>query len=285
MSLIDDSSHDAYHTEMQAKIANMLDDNKYNDGMDADDASVESARVELDVPSYLPGNCLDHIIIATSDFDSGLTLFKEMTGLEPGVKTTWRGGAGVKSSLVALDNQTFLEIVGPDAGGMASDFKNIPNGKLVPYHYAVRTSDPEEINIPDDLKWEKDNVTMIGNDTTKYDEDGGMNKWDFIYLYGHGLGGVAPSYVHWRENKGHPTAILKKQGAKLTSVEISAPSGHYVHTLLSSVNGVDVTTGSPKLTFTIQTPKGAVTFSGSNPNGIVMPGFDDTNHESYNRGK
>jgi hypothetical protein len=97
------------------------------------------------------------------------------------------------------------------------------------------------------------------------------------------LGGIVPSFVNWREIRHHPTARLDKTGAKLVSVRVQAPSGNYAHDLLGGVKGITMCQGQPELSFSIDTPKGVVNFSGSKPMGIVMPGFGDDNHPSMNR--
>ena len=106
-----------------------------------------------------------------------------------------------------------------------------------------------------------------------------------VHLYGHNIGGVAPSYVHWRENAGHPSSRLQDQNARLSSLDITAPSGHDVHKLVGLASGgIDISSGGGcSISCEIDTPKGSVKFSSSNPKGIIMPGFGDEGHESYNK--
>lgn len=284
----DDSSE--YANEMQNKIADFMEDSKYKHLLnDDDDANVdddEDEGRELDIPDCLEDNAVDHIILGCSDIKSGMKKLEEMTGLSPSIVTTIHGGLGAKTVLVALDNNTFLELLGPNPGtteGLSGDLQAISSGEIVPFHYAIRGhAEKVQEKVPAGLNWDVDKVTLVGSHSPHhYDDDEDMRTWDHIHLYGHGLGGVVPSYVHWRANKSHPTAALKKQGAKLKKVKVSAPSGHHVHNLLVGVNGVCVNTGAPSLTFEIQTPKGTITFSGSNPKGVTMPGFGDEGHQSY----
>jgi hypothetical protein len=293
MALVQTSNHTTttttYDRDMQDKISDFMAGSKYENTDDGDDeATLESARRELDIPTSLEDNTLDHIVLACSDIKTGMQDFEEMTGLKPGIVTTKRGGAGVKSSLINLSDNVFIEIIAPIPGtseGMSADLQGIAPGKLVAYHYAVRTDDPEKFEENPPASWEVDKVTMIGaGNPDRFDEDGGIFKWDVVHMYGHGLGGVVPSYVHWRENKSHPTAHLEQQGGRLSNVQVYAPSSSHVHSLLNGVQNVDVNAGEPELIFDIDTPRGSVSFSGKNPTGIVMPGFNDWGHQSYNKG-
>lgn len=285
-----------YHDHMKNKIGNFLDGNKYNSPGDASimtEPSVQQRR-PLDVPDILADNCLDHVILACCNLKAGVEQFKQMTGglLKPSLMCTLRG-VGTKSVRYHMGNKTFLEIIGPDdkqgsdPQSIGRGLLDIPDGTLVPYHYAVRNK-PDQIDIPESLGWERDNLVMIHAAPDDFDEDNGdVGMWDFVLLYGHGLGGVLPSFVNWRENKHHPTARLDppQGGAKIQSVKVQAPAGNYVHDLMRPVQGVTMSKGStPTLTISIVTPKGeVVSFSTSNPQGIQMPGFGDDNHDSMNK--
>ena len=180
MALVDTSSH-TYQDEMQAKIANFLEDSPYgqDDDVADDDNSVGSNLLELDVPDHLEQNSLDRIVLACCDLQSGLDEFEKLTGLKGGIKTTNGGGAGTKSSLVALDNNTFIEIMGPDPNtseGMSETLQEIPQGKLVAFHFDVRRH-PDAVDIPEEVSWETDNVIMVGSGSpSEYDEAGEMYK-------------------------------------------------------------------------------------------------------------
>jgi hypothetical protein len=280
-----------YHDHMKTKIGNFLDGSKYNSG----DASVMTEpsvkRRPDDVPDTLADNCFDHVILACCNLKAGVEQFEQMTGLKPSRMCTLRS-VGTKSVRYHMGNRTFLEIIGPDDKGASPEQQyigrgllDISEGTLVPYHYAVRNK-PDRIDIPESLGWERDDVVMVHAAPEDFDDNGDIGMWDFVLLYGHGLGGVVPSFVNWRQNKYHPTARLDPQGAKIQSVNIQAPAGNYVHDLMRPVQGVTMSEGStPTLTVSIVTPKGeVVSFSTSNPVGIKMPGFGDDNHPSRERG-
>ncbi len=271
-----------YDREMKAKLSAYMGD----EGMDSDaedDVADEELVAELHIPDSLPDNCLDHVILACCNLKDGMELFEDMTGLAPKKIGSLRG-VGTKSARVALDNTTFVEIIGPDpnaeSDGIAPKLLKMPKGQLFPYHYVVR-SKPDDVVIPENLGWDKDAVVMVHADADEYAASGEVHKWDLILVYGHGIGGCVPEFVNWRENKFHPTSRLPKTNGKIAFVQVQAPNGHYVHELLSKISDVNLYPGSPELIFSLDTPKGNIVFKASNPEGIVMPGFGDDNHPTY----
>lgn len=277
------SSVCSYDSVMKAKLSSFLRDEGTTDTMD-DDGSIEtSTTTELAVPDFLPEKCLDHVILACSNLMDGMEQFEEMTGLTPKKIGSLRG-VGTKSARVALDNNTFVEIIGPDPNnqsvGIGPKLLGIPKRNLVPYHYVVRAK-PENVEFPEDLGWDKDSVVMVHADAHEFSNTGYVSKWDLVFIYGHGIGGCVPEFVNWRENQCHPTARLPRPEGKIAFVRVQAPDGHYVHQLLRKYRNVNVYPGSPELVFSLDTPRGNVQFRCANPEGIVMPGFGDENHPTY----
>jgi hypothetical protein len=270
----DESSQNSEDAAMQAKIAAFMEGQELSESEEEDD-------------SDLPQNTLDYIVLGANDLRMGRKIFEEKTGLKTGSLQALCGGAGTKSVLCALDNNTFVEITAPDGTseeGTAGDLKKIPDGELRAYHYAVRSTAENLKGLVPDSSWQLDNIMMIGTGSpSEFDEGDSTYKWDVIFLHGHGLGGIVPSFINWRENKAHPTCRLEKQGAKLKKVTIRVPEGDKVRGLFESIDGIKVSAGKPKLTFEIETPKGSVKFSSKKPLGVVMPGFKDESHQSYNK--
>eukprot|EP00980_Cylindrotheca_fusiformis_P024664 scaffold12195_cov126-Cylindrotheca_fusiformis.AAC.8 len=283
----EESSQNSEDAEMQAKIAAFLEGQELSESEPEDDDSGDGDLKALNVPDDLPQDTVDYIVLGANDIKIGRKVFEEMTGLKTGNLQALCGGAGTKSVLCALDNNTFVEITAPDGSsdeGTAGDLKTLPDGELVAYHYAVRMT-PERLrgHVPDS-SWQLDQITMIGTGApSEFDEGESTYKWDFVLLYGHKLGGTVPSFINWRENKAHPTCRLEDQGAKLKKVSVRVPEGDKVLGLLEGIGGIKVSAGKPKLTFELETPKGTVKFSGKKPKGIVMPGFKDDSHQSYNK--
>merc|ERR1712183_104322 len=253
------------------------DDDSDDSSDDDDDDDDEEDHKEACATKHdlnLKDNVLDHIVIAAPDFQEALKEFENMTGIKPSVVGSLRG-LGTKSARVGLDNNAYIEIVAPDPKNSgpigAALAKELEEGTLVPYHYAIRSSEVSEMKddyVPNELGWQPDHISMFGAS-----QDGTPKKWEMLYLYGHKIGGCVPFYIDWGECD-HPSASIPEVGS-LKSMTVSAPSGHKVHDLMSSVSGIKVTEGNPKIEFAFGSPEGTITFSADNPVGIKFPGYEE----------
>ena len=223
----------------------------------------------------LRDNVLDYIILASSNLEEAMKSFENMTGIKPKVFGS-HGGLGIRSARVALDNNAWIEIIGPDPKNtvsLGSELASeIDEGALVPYHFGVRSSSISEMREEyenNDLGLTPDQIFMFGANP----HDGTQTKWEVLCMYGHDLGGCMPFYVDWKEVN-HPSVGPPEVG-ELKSLTVQAPSGHVVHDLLKQVDGITVKTGSPMLEFSFASPKGTVKFSVNNPKGMKFPGFEE----------
>jgi len=292
MSDSDSASGNSTDAEMKAKLAAFMEDyepdeeEKEEEDDKSADGSSDGDLKDLDVPDDLPANTIDYIVLGCSDLDKGRESFAEMTGLKSANPQAVRGGMGTKSALCRLEGNIYVEILAPDGtrkDGTPGELAQLDEGELIAFHYAVR-SPPEAVNgLVPDSSWALDKITMVGaGSPLEYKEDGPY-KWDLTYLLKHGLGGCVPSFVNWRSNKAHPTCRLPESGGKLKKVTVRVPEGHKVLGMLESIDGVTTSAGKPKLAFEITTPDGKVKFEGKKPGGVVMPGYQDDSHESYNK--
>merc|ERR1712183_862268 len=256
----------------------MGDDDDSDDSSDDDDDDDDEEDQEKPGATKkdlnLQDNVLDHIVIAAPDFQEALKEFENMTGIKPSVVGALRG-LGTKTARVGLDNNAYIEIMAPDPKNSgpigAALAKELEEGTLVPYHYAIRSSEVAEMKddyVPNELGWQPDHISMFGAS-----QDGTPKKWEMLYMYGHKIGGCVPFYIDWGECD-HPTGTIPEVGS-LKSLTIQAPAGHKVHDLLSSVKGIDVEEGDPMMEFAFGSPEGTITFSADNPVGIKFPGFEE----------
>lgn len=133
-----------------------------------------------------PDNCVDQVILGTSDLDKAVEQFEAMTGVKP-VWVTSMNGAGTKSARIAFEECAYLEIIGPDPKQPDTPFKKavaeLPAGELVPIHYAVRLEKAKELEVR--MEWKKmgleyDQITMVAKDK-------GMPWfWDMYFIKGDG---------------------------------------------------------------------------------------------------
>jgi len=200
--------------------------------------------------------------------------FENMTGIKPSVVGSLRG-LGTKSARVGLDKNAYIEIIAPDPKNSgpigAALAKDLEEGTLIPYHYAIRSSEVEDMKddyVPNELGWQPDHISMFGASP-----DGLPKKWEMLYLYGHRIGGCVPFYIDWGQCD-HPSASIPEVGS-LKSLIVRAPAGHKVHDLLKSVKGIEVEEGEPMLEFAFGSPEGTITFSADYPTGIKFPGFEE----------
>merc|ERR1711933_713089 len=189
--------------------------------------------------------------------------FENMTGIKPSVVGSLRG-LGTKSARVGLDKNAYIEIIAPDPKNSgpigAALARDLEEGTLLPYHYAIRSSEVTEMKddyVPNELGWQPDHISMFGASP-----NGTPKKWEMLYLYGHKIGGCVPFYIDWGQCD-HPSASIPEVGS-LKSLIVRAPAGHKVHDLLSAVSGIEVEEGEPMLEFAFGSPEGTITFSADN---------------------
>jgi len=272
----DDESEKSEDARMKQLLASWDDDGDESSDDESDDSEEEeetpAGATKHDLG--LSDNVLDHIVLAAPDFQEALKEFENMTGIKPSVVGSLRG-LGTKSARVGLDNNSYIEIVAPDPKNSgpigAALASQLEEGTLVPYHYAIRSSEVEEMKddyVPNELGWQPDHISMFGASA-----EGTPKKWEMLYMYGHKIGGCVPFYIDWGMCD-HPSATIPEVGA-LKKFVVRAPAGHKVHDLLSSVDGIRVKEGDPLLEFSFGSPEGTITFSADNPNGIKFPGFEE----------
>lgn len=275
----DDESENSEDARMKQLLASWDDDNEDDDddSSDDDDDDDEEEEQKAGATKYdlnLQDDVLDHIVLAAPDFQEAIKEFENMTGIKPSIVGSLRG-LGTKSARVGLDNNAYIEIIAPDpknsgpiGAALASELEE---GTLVPYHYAIRSSEVEHMKdeyVPNELGWQPDHISMFGASP-----DGTPKKWEMLYMYGHRIGGCVPFYIDWGQCD-HPSASIPEVGA-LKALVVRAPGGHKVHDLLSKVSGIDVQEGDALLEFSFGSPEGTITFSADDPKGIKFPGFEE----------
>ena len=101
---IETESNHTYNNEMQDKIANFLDGNKYDDGEEpelnnGDDIGLK----QLDVPGSLEDNHLDCIILGCNDLKSGIETFENTHTI---AKLLW-----VPCECMPADHETMMMVM------------------------------------------------------------------------------------------------------------------------------------------------------------------------------
>ncbi|KAL3932188.1 MAG: hypothetical protein SGARI_004029 [Bacillariaceae sp.] len=168
----DSNSDNEEDERMKALLASWDDDNGDDSSDSDDDEDDEDEEEETPAGATkfdlgLEDNVLDHIVIAAPDFQEALKEFENMTGIKPSVVGSLRG-LGTKSARVGLDNNAYIEIIAPDPKNSgpigAALARELEEGTLVPYHYAVRSSEVADMKddyVPNELGWQPDHISMF----------------------------------------------------------------------------------------------------------------------------
>jgi hypothetical protein len=202
---------------------------------------------------------LDHLVLATPDLAATLAEFTRRTGVEPapgGVHV----GRGTRNHLVALGGSSYLEIIGPDpeqaAPGRPRPFASLGLTTARTLTWAI---------APPDLDAAITAARAQGYDPgpakpmSRRRPDGTLLRWRLTDGEDADPSGLVPFLIDWGDSP-HPTAA----GLPLTpllSMSGSAPDPEAVRRPVRSL-GTDLalTVGPVGLSFTLDTPKGPVTF-------------------------
>ena len=216
-------------------------------------------------------NEIDHIILAAPDYEEAVKEFETMTGIKP-ARLGGLKGLGIRAARVATDNNCYIEILAPDpvkAGPIGAKLSELEEGTLIPFHFAIRESDMDDLQqefVPNELGYVPDRINLFSPAP-----DGSPAKWAMLFMQGHFIGGVVPYYVDWGKCA-HPLSTIPTVGP-LKSFTITAPGGSQVHKILKNVDMVTTVEGEPAMEFCIGSPEGTITFSGEGPEGLVFPGM------------
>jgi Glyoxalase-like domain len=213
-------------------------------------------------------NAFDHVVLGTSNLDQAVDDFEALTGVRP-LMVVSHNGCGTKSARVAFEQCAFLELLGPDpkqpSTPLAEKLAMLPEGKLVPVHYAVRNNKSSDLKKStwSDMGFECDEVTMIAKDK-------GMPwKWSMYFLEGHDDDGIIPFFVDWGESH-HAAGRLPIVG-NLEDVVVRGPADNKLHQLLNGVDDINLEKGDEFFECSFTSSKGKHTFSSSSLIGISFP--------------
>lgn len=209
--------------------------------------------------STLPA-ALDHIVWATPQLRSTVEEFTERTGVRPAVGGV-HPGFGTRNHLVSLGGAAYLEIVGPDPEG--------PEPQR-PRPFGIdRITEPTVatwVLRPADLDAAVARARARGYDPgairpmSRSTADGTLLSWRLTDLDALHPSGLVPFLIDWGGTP-HPTESDLPR-LTLTGLTLRAPVPEDITGPLAALDTpVEVSTGPRRLSFTVDTPKGPVTFS------------------------
>ena len=209
--------------------------------------------------NLIPARRLDHLVLATPELAATVADFARRTGVTPAP-----GGAhvgfGTRNHLVSLGGSSYLEIVGPDPeqsgpeGPRPFDVDRLASARTVTWAIS-----------PPDL-----DAAVVEARTRGYDPgpvrpmsrrrpDGTLLEWRLTDGDTAHPSGLVPFLIDWGASV-HPTATGLPV-TPLLSLSATAPDPDEIRPLLAAVGAeLVVTEGPVGLSFTVDTPRGPVTF-------------------------
>ncbi|MBK3574793.1 VOC family protein [Streptomyces sp. MBT65] len=202
---------------------------------------------------------LDHLVLATPELAATVAQFTERTGIAP-VEGGAHVGLGTRNYLVSLGGSRYLEIIGPDpeqpapSGPRPFGIEGLAAARTVTWALS-----------PPDLDAAVAAARARGYDPgpvramSRRRPDGTLLEWRLTDGDTAHPSGLVPFLIDWSSSP-HPTASGLPV-APLLELTATAPVPAEIRPLLSAVDTeLPLTEGPVGLSFTVSTPRGAVTF-------------------------
>lgn len=235
-------------------IAGMTGCNSSGDRSQGTNLSSEAENLESAT------SAVDHLVIGFSDLDSGI----DWSERNLGVKAVFGGvhpGAGTRNALLSLGKRQYLEIIAPDPSqpgivGRFGDLKALSTPKLITWASATDSIE-EKVRLARTAGYQIEGP----RDGSRARPDGKLLQWKTLGI-GNDLGGVIPFFIQWGTDSMHPSED-SPAGCRLEDLRFEHSQPERVNAMLENLGiNARVESGSElKLTATLATPKGRVTFS------------------------
>lgn len=202
---------------------------------------------------------IDHIILATNNLDNGIREFQNITDLQPKY-----GGehpnSDTHNATIALSERMYIEILAPkkDMDSIPEFFKEMD--ELTPIGFAISVNDIAVFYR---------RIEALGFQTNGIEEwsrkkpNGEELKWKLMMINEPQLV-MNPFFIHWSEETKHSSMENDNQ-SYLKSLELATPYKEEIEQIFVSNHSpfgqLKLTNDNEtKIKFTLQTPKGVVTF-------------------------
>lgn len=206
---------------------------------------------------------IDHLVWYTADLQQGRRFFAERLEAEPlyGGEHT---GEGTANALLSLGSQTYLEILGRDAGQseevLDPEVRSLKGAGL--YHWAVGGVDLTELAARARRAGLPQGAMSPGG---RVKPDGNRLDWVCWGLRDHGFGALLPFFIDWGGSR-HP-ATTAPPGGSLVGLELHSPNAARLRSVLEVLD-LDVSVREalePRVVATIEGARGTLSLTSFTP--------------------
>ncbi len=203
-------------------------------------------------------SAVDHLLLGVADLDRGIAWVEKLTGVRAVIGGS-HPGAGTRNALLSLQGRRYLEIIAPDPGQTAFNFR-IDVRKLSEPRLITWAAGTTDIHAVARRALDAGCKIFGPQEGSRARPDGKLLRWKtFGVMNEFGATGVEPIpfFIEWAPDSLHPSQDSPK-GSVLRAFEIEHPSSASVTALLAKL-GIEakVKPGEHvRLTATLQTPKG-----------------------------
>lgn len=210
------------------------------------------------------GMPLDHILWATHDLDDGIAHFERLTGIRA-ARGGRHPGRGTHNALLALTQNSYLEIIAPDPSqsldnNLGATIKALPSPGI--FTFAVQCNDmPSLVAAAKRAK-----IAIEGPDNWSREQpDGPTLRWLLAFTNDTPFGRYVPFYIDWQKSP-HPSTTTPG-GLQLLDFTIRHPEHAQLSALYAALNiDVRVAPGDrPDMLASLQGPRGPITLTSTGP--------------------
>jgi hypothetical protein len=216
----------------------------------------------LNIPSKTPvrdaTEAFDHILLGTSDLESGIGWMEKYTGVRAKFGGT-HPGRGTRNALLSLGGLQYLEIIAPDPAqaNLRDEFglAQLSSPRII--QWAVHT---EDIAAAKRVA-EAAGVKTIGPQPgSRQRPDGKMLRWQALGI--EQAAPLVPFFIQWEPGSPHPSSDAPRLGA-VKSLRFETPQpdelGRILHA--ATINAIIRRSDTSRIVLGIETAKGAVEIS------------------------
>lgn len=203
---------------------------------------------------------VDHLLLGAADLDKAIAWVEGLTGVRAVIGGS-HPGVGTRNALLSLGGRRYLEIIAPDPAQTSfnsrHDIRKLTEPRLITW--AAASKDLDVIA----KRAAAGGLQIFGpSDGSRARPDGKLLEWKVLGIK-HGLTSDVvdpiPFFIEWAPDSVHPSQD-SPEGCELRALDIASPEPSRVADALQRL-GVEASVEqgpSPRLTATLETPKGTV---------------------------